>query len=50
MSLSLFQRQSPDFSAQGLIWFWVPASLVIMNDIAAYVCGRRFLCDQERSS
>lgn len=24
---------------QGLIWFWVPCCLVIMNDIAAYVCG-----------
>lgn len=24
---------------KGLIWFWQPVSLVIMNDIAAYVCG-----------
>jgi hypothetical protein len=24
---------------EGLIWFWVPASLVIMNDVAAYVFG-----------
>lgn len=22
-----------------MIWFWVPASLVIFNDVAAYVCG-----------
>ncbi|KAM0754603.1 hypothetical protein T439DRAFT_321638 [Meredithblackwellia eburnea MCA 4105] len=27
---------------EGLIWFWVPACLVIMNDIAAYVCGMLF--------
>jgi len=27
---------------EGLIWFWVPASLVIMNDIAAYACGMAF--------
>lgn len=25
---------------EGIIWLWVPASLVIMNDIAAYVWGR----------
>ena len=25
-----------------MIWFWIPASLVIMNDIAAYVCGMLF--------
>ncbi|KAL0575737.1 phosphatidate cytidylyltransferase [Marasmius crinis-equi] len=24
---------------EGLIWFWVPASLVICNDIFAYICG-----------
>jgi hypothetical protein len=24
---------------EGMIWFWVPASLVIINDVAAYVCG-----------
>jgi len=24
---------------QGIIWFFLPASLVIVNDIAAYVCG-----------
>ncbi|KAI3618999.1 phosphatidate cytidylyltransferase [Moniliophthora roreri] len=24
---------------EGLIWFWVPASLVICNDVFAYVCG-----------
>ena len=24
---------------EGLIWFWVPASLVICNDIFAYVWG-----------
>lgn len=24
---------------EGLIWFWVPVSLVICNDIMAYVCG-----------
>ncbi|EIN11924.1 phosphatidate cytidylyltransferase [Punctularia strigosozonata HHB-11173 SS5] len=27
---------------EGLIWFWVPASLVICNDIFAYVCGMTF--------
>ncbi|KPV73976.1 uncharacterized protein RHOBADRAFT_28370 [Rhodotorula graminis WP1] len=27
---------------EGMIWFWVPVSLVIMNDIAAYVCGMLF--------
>ncbi|KDN40028.1 phosphatidate cytidylyltransferase [Tilletiaria anomala UBC 951] len=27
---------------EGLIWFWVPASLVICNDIFAYVCGMLF--------
>ena len=30
---------------EGIIWLWVPASLVIMNDIAAYVwggCTRQF--------
>ncbi|OAV91846.1 hypothetical protein PTTG_05615 [Puccinia triticina 1-1 BBBD Race 1] len=27
---------------EGLIWFWVPASLVIMNDVAAYVFGMMF--------
>lgn len=24
---------------EGLIWFWVPASLVICNDVFGYVCG-----------
>ncbi|GAA94240.1 uncharacterized protein L969DRAFT_86355 [Mixia osmundae IAM 14324] len=24
---------------EGLIWFWIPASLVIMNDVAAYFFG-----------
>lgn len=24
---------------EGLIWLWLPASVVIMNDVAAYVCG-----------
>ncbi|KAK7023452.1 phosphatidate cytidylyltransferase [Paramarasmius palmivorus] len=24
---------------EGLIWFWVPASLVICNDVFAYICG-----------
>ncbi|KIY50343.1 phosphatidate cytidylyltransferase [Fistulina hepatica ATCC 64428] len=24
---------------EGLIWFWVPASIVICNDIFAYICG-----------
>lgn len=28
-------------NAQGIIWFWVPASLVVMNDIAAYVWGEK---------
>ncbi|KAI5479754.1 phosphatidate cytidylyltransferase [Pseudohyphozyma bogoriensis] len=27
---------------EGLIWFWQPVSLVIMNDIAAYACGMLF--------
>ncbi|GAA5821780.1 hypothetical protein JCM3770_000141 [Rhodotorula araucariae] len=27
---------------EGMIWFWIPTSLVIMNDIAAYVCGMLF--------
>ncbi|EPQ29934.1 uncharacterized protein PFL1_02606 [Pseudozyma flocculosa PF-1] len=27
---------------EGLIWFWVPASLVICNDVFAYVCGMTF--------
>lgn len=27
---------------QGMIWFWVPVALVIMNDVAAYVCGMMF--------
>ena len=27
---------------EGLIWFYVPASLVICNDIFAYVCGMMF--------
>ncbi|TYJ54273.1 hypothetical protein B9479_005032 [Cryptococcus floricola] len=27
---------------EGLIWFFVPASLVICNDIMAYVCGKMF--------
>lgn len=25
-----------------MIWFWVPISLVIVNDVAAYVCGMLF--------
>ena len=42
------RRSSPSLSrtdlarAQGMIWFWVPVSLVIMNDVAAYVCGMLF--------
>jgi phosphatidate cytidylyltransferase len=24
---------------EGLIWFWVPACLVICNDVFAYICG-----------
>jgi phosphatidate cytidylyltransferase len=24
---------------EGIIWFWVPACLVICNDVFAYVCG-----------
>lgn len=28
---------------EGLIWFFVPASLVICNDVMAYVCGRSLL-------
>ncbi|KAL9935319.1 hypothetical protein V8E36_005667 [Tilletia maclaganii] len=27
---------------EGLIWFWLPASLVICNDVFAYVCGMLF--------
>ncbi|KAI3627096.1 phosphatidate cytidylyltransferase [Malassezia furfur] len=27
---------------EGMIWFWLPASLVICNDIFAYVCGMLF--------
>jgi phosphatidate cytidylyltransferase len=27
---------------EGLIWFWVPASLVICNDCFAYICGVMF--------
>ena len=31
---------------EGMIWFFVPASLVICNDIFAYVCGEsRLACD-----
>lgn len=26
---------------EGLIWFLLPAALVIINDIAAYLAGRR---------
>lgn len=27
---------------EGLIWFWVPASLVICNDVFAYIWGKTF--------
>lgn len=27
---------------EGLIWIWVPASLVICNDVFAYICGMTF--------
>lgn len=27
---------------EGIIWFWVPVSLVICNDVFAYVCGMLF--------
>ncbi|PKI85143.1 phosphatidate cytidylyltransferase [Malassezia vespertilionis] len=27
---------------EGIIWFWVPVSLVICNDIFAYICGMMF--------
>lgn len=27
---------------EGLIWFWLPASLVICNDVFAYICGMLF--------
>ncbi|WVQ97900.1 hypothetical protein IAU59_005017 [Kwoniella sp. CBS 9459] len=27
---------------EGLVWFFVPASLVICNDVMAYVCGKLF--------
>ena len=29
---------------EGLIWFFVPASLVICNDVMAYVCGALDSC------
>ncbi len=28
---------------EGLIWFFVPASLVICNDVMAYICGRCYV-------
>ena len=35
---------------EGIIWFWVPASLVICNDVFAYVfgasCARRVVADR----
>lgn len=37
-----FPRADGPSPSQGLIWFWVPASLVVMNDIAAYVFGMLF--------
>ncbi|KIS69743.1 phosphatidate cytidylyltransferase [Mycosarcoma maydis] len=27
---------------EGLIWLWVPASLVVCNDVFAYICGMTF--------
>lgn len=27
---------------EGLIWIWVPASLVVCNDVFAYICGMTF--------
>jgi phosphatidate cytidylyltransferase len=27
---------------EGLVWVWVPASLVICNDVFAYICGMTF--------
>lgn len=45
MSLMLIVLSSHflvDNILEGIIWFWVPASLVICNDIFAYVCGMLF--------
>jgi phosphatidate cytidylyltransferase len=28
---------------EGLVWFFVPASLVICNDVMAYICGSCYL-------
>jgi len=27
---------------EGLVWVWMPASLVICNDVFAYICGMMF--------
>lgn len=45
MSLLLVVAQSTLLFAnvfEGLIWFLLPTSLIIFNDIAAYACGRAF--------
>lgn len=42
MSLMLIVMSSHfivDNILEGIVWFWVPSSLVICNDIFAYVCG-----------
>ena len=45
MSLMLIVLSSHflvDNILEGIIWFWVPSSLVICNDVFAYVCGMMF--------
>lgn len=45
MSLMLIVLSSHflvDNILEGVIWFWVPASLVICNDVFAYICGMIF--------
>ena len=45
MSLMLIVLSSHflvDNILEGIIWFWVPASLVICNDVFAYICGMIF--------
>lgn len=42
MSLMLIVMSSHfivDNILEGIVWFWVPSSLVICNDIFAYICG-----------
>lgn len=46
-SESVLWTKRADLASQGMIWFWVPASLVIMNDVAAYVCGTSLILAME---